>query len=424
METIFEILAGYEPLYLSTSVDFGSIGSDSLPLPIISKDYFQILCQKTIDVLVQEPVLLTLEGQYIIVGDIHGNIRDLIRIFAHAGNPNCSKYVFLGDYVDRGEFSIEVIVLLFVLKVMYPENVYLLRGNHEFRDINSQYGLKDQVMEYYGRDVFELINLTFSYLPLAANIGGHTFLVHGGLGPSYSCLEDIKKIKKGCSDYSNTNYEEIVNDMMWSDPCENSPTYTENKRCRGHMFGCEALHQFLEKEHFTRLIRGHQCVIDGVLQEFNRACITVFSSSNYKRGASNSAGVIILNRDGTALAYNFEPLVQIPKEETKTKLIGFDNFKVLPRRSSMLKKYSGDFSSMCASSKLKKHGSMIIEPKGHVLQKMTVNPLRSSNKLRLPVKNPFCVQKPLLASLPSSAPTHVLSSFIPSPVKAEQPIPE
>jgi hypothetical protein len=110
-----------------------------------------------------------------------------------SGDIEYNDYLFLGDYVDRGSHSLETICLLMALKVKYPEKIYLLRGNHEDKSINSKYGFKEECRTRSNISVYYMINTLFKWLPLAAVIGDKIVCMHGGIG---STLENIKQIEE------------------------------------------------------------------------------------------------------------------------------------------------------------------------------------------------------------------------------------
>lgn len=98
------------------------------------------LCAKSGEIFMAQPMLLELEAPLKICGDVHGQFSDLLRLFQYGGPPPAANYLFLGDYVDRGKQSLETICLLLAYKIKYPENFFLLRGNHECASINRIYG--------------------------------------------------------------------------------------------------------------------------------------------------------------------------------------------------------------------------------------------------------------------------------------------
>ena len=249
------------------------------------KTLFQLI-EEFVRIVSEEPVLLSLDQELIIVGDIHGNIQDLLRIFGLKGYPPKVKYLFLGDYVDRGEFSIEVIVLLMALKCQYPTSVYLLRGNHELESINKWYGFYKNIMRQYNDEkLWEAFNSAFSYLSLSAVISDTYFCVHGGISPNFQSLESIKLMKKPvvCT-------EGLVDDLLWSDPSDVSYSFVPNGRGKGVKFGPAASRNFLTSTALKRIIRAHECVQDGISMHDN--VITVFSSSNYSIN-KNKCGILI-----------------------------------------------------------------------------------------------------------------------------------
>ena len=337
-----EIINAFEPLCGDKEVDFNKLGETIEYMPSFPEQTYFSICQQVIKIFMQEKTLLELNGQFTIVGDLHGNIRDLLRILTFNGipgkNPNL-KYIFLGDYVDRGEFSIQVIILLFALKIRYPKNIFLLRGNHEFYEVNSLYGFKDQVLQYYSVALYDLFNTTFSFLPLAAVVNQKTFLVHGGISQYLANIYDIEAIpKKG--NWDGTDIEtQIVQDMMWSDPLVGLISYGRTMRGKGHTFGANALEEFITANQLVRVIRSHQCVMSGVEGFDNEKLITVFSTSNYRPDIPNNCGIIKINEKGDVEAFNMHPI-----EHLRLNNCQFKNFGEMPKFRSRvrleLRKYS------------------------------------------------------------------------------------
>lgn len=167
-----------------------------------------------IQLLKSEPNLLILDApatskskQYetiylslLVIGDIHGQYYDLIKMFQIAeAEPSFGRFLFLGDYVDRGYFSIECFVYLLALKLNYPDKVYLLRGNHECRHLTRHFTFRLECNYKYTMDVYEAVMLAFDALPLAAIVNKEFFCVHGGISPELKSIDDINNvnIKKG-----------------------------------------------------------------------------------------------------------------------------------------------------------------------------------------------------------------------------------
>lgn len=151
-------------------------------------DLLEIIGRVT-EIAQKEPNVITLQDPVTVVGDIHGQFYDLGKIFEIGGDPSTNKYLFLGDYVDRGMFSIEVITYLFCLKLVYPTTVYLMRGNHECRQLTTFFNFKQECEIKYDLEVYEKLMVSFDVMPLSCLINDKFPCVHGGLSPR------IKKVR-------------------------------------------------------------------------------------------------------------------------------------------------------------------------------------------------------------------------------------
>ena len=287
MEAADRIYAGYKPLFegAENASDVGTTQS----IPQFMPDDIVSLCGLVKDILTPLPMLLRITGSYIVVGDLHGNFVDLIRIFRMFGMPPQTRYIFLGDYVDRGEYSVEVITLLFALFVKFPDDVVLLRGNHEVNEICSSYGFKASIAEQFGNvGMFHIFVDAFNYLSLAAVLNESVFLVHGGISQHLMHLEQIDAYKKPLL----SDDEPLLKDLLWSDPSTAFPMFAESSRGEMNTYGKMALTQFLDRNKLKMMIRAHQYHNKGVHTEIG-IVHTVFSASSYKAGDSNPSGVLI-----------------------------------------------------------------------------------------------------------------------------------
>ena len=161
--TVFD---AFLPFFSDKDIKFEDVGTESMPLPsfplVLIKD---LLNEAENFFSKQTSNVARIDGDIFVVGDIHGNIRDLIRILATASPPPNSRYLFLGDYVDRGDYSLESITLLLALAIKFPDHIILLRGNHEYDSVNATYGFMEQIIALYGQSgVYESFNKVFSYL--------------------------------------------------------------------------------------------------------------------------------------------------------------------------------------------------------------------------------------------------------------------
>ncbi|EAY18919.1 Ser/Thr protein phosphatase, putative [Trichomonas vaginalis G3] len=299
------ILDAYLPLLLPSN-EISHLGHGSLAIPKLKREDLVTLLTSMKTVFEKEETLLNIWGDFNVVGDIHGNLKDLIRIFCFAGSPYQNNYIFLGDYVDRGEMSIECIVLLFAYKLAYPNKIYLLRGNHEFELINSYYGFKQQVLSEYDEEIYNMFNEVFSYLPLAAVLNQKYFLVHGGISPSLNTIKQIAQLKRPITSFQEGSESDIITDIMWGDPSTITNLYAPSPRGFGYVFGMDSVIEFLCNNNVKYIVRAHQCVTQGFEENFGGACMTVFSTSNYCTMPPNSSSILQVTED------NHRPTVFAP----------------------------------------------------------------------------------------------------------------
>ena len=243
------------------------------------------------DIFNTEDPLLRLKGKFIVVGDIHGNIDDLLRIFEKSGYPPNTNYLFLGDYVDRGTHSPEVVFLLFSLKILYPTNIYLIRGNHECETVTSVYGFKKDCVKRFSPKVYRKFMKCFMHLPFAAVINDSYFCVHGGISPYLKTVDDVADLDKPMISADS----EIARDLVWSDPLDSAKGFQPSDRGTGYFFNNKKLNKFLNANHLKMLIRSHESCMEGIEKPLQR-CITVFSNTDYC-GMNNKAAVIVLDPD-------------------------------------------------------------------------------------------------------------------------------
>ncbi|KAH0794961.1 Ser/Thr protein phosphatase [Histomonas meleagridis] len=276
-----------------------------LILPIPEQDLIQNLFQDVKTRFMSEPTVIEIKSPCIIIGDIHGHLLDLLRIIKHFGLPGPTKYVFLGDLVDRGEFSIETLIIVFLLKILYPTRVFIIRGNHEFATLCSQCGFLNQMFSFFGDMLLYYLSIqAFEYIPLAALIDKQLLCVHGGLDPNLVSVDQIKSINRPITDFTG----DFIDSLVWSDPSDNTEDYEASSRGSGYTFGERALKSFLASSKVTMVIRGHECVSGGCKFHFGRKLVTVFSASNYCGMVGNEAGVLVIRSPSDFEAQTFPPL--------------------------------------------------------------------------------------------------------------------
>ncbi|EAY05119.1 Ser/Thr protein phosphatase, putative [Trichomonas vaginalis G3] len=296
------VLHLYSPFFHATNDELNFVGT-KMPVPRLNPEVIRDIIVSAQEHFKNQPNVLNLELPMYVVGDIHGNLKDLLRIISpHLMNSN-AKFLFLGDYVDRGSFSLEVVTLLYALVLKFPNRFFLIRGNHEVTGVSKVNGLySDCLFSYNAIDLVAPIYESFSYLPLAAIIGGNILCIHGGLGPSFNYIDQLKHYQRPITELT----DEVLSDLLWSDPNTMASTYLESPRGKGKLFGTIAINQFLKDNNIRYIIRGHQCVEHGV-EFFNENIFTIFSSSFYNDENENKAGYLFLSEHGHHHSIILEP---------------------------------------------------------------------------------------------------------------------
>ncbi|KAL6292231.1 hypothetical protein ACE6H2_000373 [Prunus campanulata] len=246
------------------------------------------LCFVSKDIFLRQPNLLELDAPIKICGDVHGQYSDLLRLFEFGGLPSHSNYLFLGDYVDRGKQSLETICLLLAYKIKYPENFFLLRGNHECASINRIYGFFDECKRRFNVRLWKVFTECFNCLPVAALIDEKILCMHGGLSPELNNLNQIKSLQRP-TDVPDSG---LLCDLLWSDPSKDIQGWGPNERGVSFTFGADRVTEFLRKHDLDLICRAHQVVEDGYEFFANRQLVTIFSAPNYC-GEFDNAGAMM-----------------------------------------------------------------------------------------------------------------------------------
>mmetsp|Transcript_25476 Transcript_25476/g.51802 ORF Transcript_25476/g.51802 Transcript_25476/m.51802 type:complete len:326 (+) Transcript_25476:286-1263(+) len=254
----------------------------------LKEEEIHLLVNKAREIFMAQPVLLELEAPLKIVGDVHGQYPDLLRLFEYGGFPPEANYLFLGDYVDRGPQGLECICLLLAYKIKYPENFFMLRGNHECSSINRIYGFYDECKRRYSLKLWKAFNMVFNCLPIAAIVDDKIFCIHGGLSPDLNSMEQIRRILRP-TDVPDTG---LLCDVLWADPDPNIRGWAESDRGVSFTFGADIVEKFNRKHDFDLIVRAHQVVEDGYEFFARRQLVTVFSAPNYC-GEFDNAGAMM-----------------------------------------------------------------------------------------------------------------------------------
>jgi protein phosphatase len=281
----------------------------SIPVPEFPLPAIVSLCKCAIFHFRSVPVVLRIPTEVSIVGDIHGNLRDVVRILQTRGLK--SRFLFLGDYVDRGPFSLEVMLLLLTLCLKFPDQFALLRGNHETSSVARAYGFHSEVRTRYPESLFTHFCDVFSWIPLCAIVQGSFFCVHGGISPLLETISEIEILRRPILDDKD---DRLIRDLLWSDPTEESVRFTESPRGATIEYGALAVRTFLQANGLEAIIRGHQCV-DGVVKSPGMPVWTVFSSSNYAEDVANGSAILTVTADKKFEVELLEPIPMITRAE-------------------------------------------------------------------------------------------------------------
>jgi diadenosine tetraphosphatase ApaH/serine/threonine PP2A family protein phosphatase len=302
------------------------------------------MCEEVEQLLESEPRCVFMQSPVYIFGDIHGNIDDLQffseNIWKMGMELTAGKFLFLGDYVDRGMMGLECVAYLFAQKLLHPHKIVMLRGNHETRDVNGweeHYAekafsrqCKDRFGQQIGTEVWEECNQAFDRLPMAAVVDHDIFCVHGGLPRIVSNtftneIQQIMALPNVAAVMPSYEYEEewmkqVAGDCIWSDPAGNNSGirlnedgFGESPRGGGAIFfGTKAIENFLQRNNLSYVIRAHEAHAQGVSLSNGARLFTVFSTSkDHRQGHGAMAGCILVDN------YLIQVINRSPKYENK-----------------------------------------------------------------------------------------------------------
>ncbi|KAI0093249.1 Metallo-dependent phosphatase-like protein [Irpex rosettiformis] len=258
-----------------------------------------------------------------VIGDVHGQFYDMLHLFGLTGEPS-EKHCLLmnGDLVDRGSWSIEVILTAFAWKWLYPNRMYINRGNHETREMNRTYGFEGEAKHKHGEQTYKLFAHVFTAMPLATLVQAtkqpsglwsnailspegrkRFFVVHGGLfSKDGVTLDEIRKVERIGKQ---PGQEGLMCELLWTDPQE-LPGRGPSKRGVGIAFGPDVTKRWCEANGITGVIRSHEVRQDGYAIEHNGLCTTVFSAPNYVDQTGNKGAFIRIDEYGNQKYTQFE----------------------------------------------------------------------------------------------------------------------
>ncbi|KAL9641872.1 hypothetical protein ABK040_000252 [Willaertia magna] len=275
---------------------------------LLSEFEVKYVCEKVKEILINEANVQKIKAPVTVVGDIHGQFLDLKELFKIGGKIPDTNYLFLGDYINRGNQSVETISLLTCYKLRYPERITLLRGNHESRPITKVYGFYQECLQKYGNiNIWKYFTDMFDYLTVCALIDDSIFCVHGGLSPSIASLDQIRVLER----FKDIPSEGPITDLLWSDPqldeeegingggSSSSSTggFKFNRRGAGYFFGKRVTNEFLHNNNIQHIIRSNQLCLEGYQTLWNDTVSTIWSAPNYCGRCGNVACVLEVNQE-------------------------------------------------------------------------------------------------------------------------------
>ncbi|TMW58511.1 hypothetical protein Poli38472_010070 [Pythium oligandrum] len=237
-----------------------------------------------------------------VIGDLHGQLDDLLIIFRENGFPSeKNPYVFNGDFVDRGDRGVEIAVIIYLFKILYPKHVFVNRGNHEESSITQVFGFMKEVETKYDTFIYDLFCESFKWLPMATLLDQRVLVLHGGVPRENVLLREFALLDR--SEYDLTRWRDrprhkeqkephrlmqMMRDLLWSDP-KSAKGWEENKRGAGILYGPDVVQKFMSKNRLALIVRSHECVPRGFDWPYPEKgmLVTLFSASNYCGKANN-----------------------------------------------------------------------------------------------------------------------------------------
>uniref|UniRef100_A0A1I8ARB8 Serine/threonine-protein phosphatase n=1 Tax=Steinernema glaseri TaxID=37863 RepID=A0A1I8ARB8_9BILA len=285
-----------------------NVGSPGCSLTKVVKEAELVqLCQLAREVFLGQQSLIDLDPPVKVCGDVHGQYGDVLRLFDHAGFPPSVNFLFLGDYVDRGRQNLETISLFFAYKVKYPDNFFLLRGNHECSAINRVYGFFEECnRRYQSVRLWQAFQETFNTMPLTGLIAGKILCMHGGLSPHLRSLDQLRQIPRPMEPPNPS----LPMDLLWSDPNPFGKGWTANTRGVSYAFGSDIVSEFTAKLNIDLIARAHQVAQDGYEFFAGRKLVTIFSAPHYCGQFDNAAAVMNVDENLACSLHVLRPVVR------------------------------------------------------------------------------------------------------------------
>ena len=279
----------------------------------------KFVIEKSKEIFSQENNIVEISSPVTICGDIHGQFFDLLELFRIGGRLPHTNYLFLGNYINRGYYSIETLSLLLCLKIRYPKRIYLIRGNQECEEYSYIYGFYDECIRKYGDDIIYkyFINL-FNYLPLCVLVSGKILCIHRGLSRFLKTLDDIKKINR-IKKFSSCDDNPIL-DLLWNEP-QDLEGFSFALKGKGEFFGKDITKEFCRNNGLDIIIRGQNCIKNGYSLTHDGKLVSICSSPNYLYRCGNEGAFMEIEENMNYNFYTFDSAPRRGKSELMLKTL-------------------------------------------------------------------------------------------------------
>lgn len=357
--------------------------------------------------------MVSISEPVVVVGDIHGQFYDLLKLLEIGGSPETNNYLFLGDYVDRGCFSVECVLLLYSLKINFPQSFFMIRGNHECRQLTSFFNFRAEVLNKYDEQTYNVFMDSFDCLPVAALINKKFIALHGGLSPELQTLRELQAFSR----FTEPPKQGLMCDVLWADPVEAPDGKAREMFKLNQVRGCsffynvDAVNRFLRRNDLVSVIRAHEAQMDGYkMYRWNGntefpCVITIFSAPNYCGVYKNKGAIIRLENSTLNIQqynYTVHPYLLPDFLDIFTWSIPFLIEKVIQMWDCILRNERGDqviVADEIAHERLTKLAEEAKEVKSEVMKKK----IKVMSKMMLMLKN-IRNERELILNLKDSCP--------------------
>ena len=248
---------------------------------------------------------------FYVIGDIHGNLVSLLKLYEIIIDKTPNKVLFLGDIVDRGPKQIECLIFILALKILDPHKFFILRGNHETLEMNQAYGFYYEFSQRFESfDNYKEILEVYNVLPMCAIINNEVLCLHGGIPEDFNIIEKLKGLHaKDLDDSMLKSLGLSIFQIMWNDPKSSFSGFMDSYRGMGiKFFGKDVFEEFIIKNKLSYLIRAHECFPEGYVWFFNKKLLSIFSSANYRGNFTPNPASYAIIRDKKIIPINIDLL--------------------------------------------------------------------------------------------------------------------